>query len=305
MPRSSERKPSGGRRGYPSRPLGPALAMVGASRETQACLSAVVVDGVGLLDDSNTARTPKDFEIRPTGKYAEAFSAAVAGCAIRLRDIRISTRFDDGYERETPDLLLHAANQQPVDVEVTRVDATAATAVHLFEVQARIASMLRDTPGLKSDRLITFTVEYELAAAHDGEDLMRLGDELAEFLERRSSRLLPAGRYDSVFAADTVASRTGLVVEIEQPTSLSLLSFARTDPMTPYADIVAAIESKRDLAYVHENALWLVVDVADPRGPFRAAIEAVRATQIDITPFSRVVVQGYGDVAVIDMTGAP
>lgn len=67
--------------------------------------------------------------------------------------------------------------------------------------------------------------------------------------------------------------------------------------MTPFDGILAAIKKKRKLTYSQEHPLWLVVTVADPRGPFREAISAVKETNLAVEPFQKVIVHdGYENV---------
>jgi hypothetical protein len=251
-------------------------------------LRDVRVDGERLLALRDTLRTPNRFEMRAETKYREVFAAAIAFTALDFKELRISTVHPDGTTRESPDLLV-SSDRGILDVEVVRVDETSATRAHLFQVQARFAAILTDDPTLKPDKLTTFTVDYERTRALTGTELQQLGDELCEFFQRKRWQFLSTGTHASVFPADSVASRIGLVVRVASPLYAAPLTFAQADGMTPYPLILSTIRAKREIEYVRTHPLWLAVEIADPRGPFTEAIFALRDTAPEIAPFDNVV----------------
>jgi len=285
-----------GRKGYPARSTFDGIfERWGLKGELVTCTRAATVDGERLTGLVNTQRTPRPFEIRPEAKFAEAFSGVVAACWVGLRDVAVSTVFPDGRPREAPDLLLRAANYPPIDVEIVRVDETAAIRIRLFEIQERIADLMAQQPTLKTSRQVRFTIDFEKAKAFDAPAFTILGDELLNFWRRGTWRTLPRGRHASVFDRNTAAARCGLIVEVDHSTYAALLSFEQADEMTPFESILNAISSKRKIKYVYEHDLWLVVEVADPRFPFTKALNEIARRPIEISPFSRVVVyDGHG-----------
>jgi hypothetical protein len=253
-------------------------------------LRDVRLDGKQLLGLTETLRTPRRFEMRAETKYLEAFAAARAFAAIMgVRELDISSVYPDGRRRESPDLLL-SGNDSLFDVEVVHVDETSETRAHLFEVQARTAALLTDNPGLKPDPLTTFSLNYEGMKCLNAAERQQLGDELCDFFRLRRWRLLPKGAHASVFPTGSIASRVGVIVRIASPSYAAAFSFGQADEMAPYRLIVSEIEKKRRLTYARMHELWLVVEVADPRGPFTKSIKAVKEAAPEIAPFDHIIV---------------
>ena len=279
-----------GRRAYSGASAGEIMGKVGLNAPSFKALTKVRIDGEPLASLENTLRTPLRFEVRPEKKYSEAFAAAVAfGSCMRLGEMDISSVHPEGSERERPDLLVSTADHI-YDVEVVRVDETYATRAHLFKVEARIAALLADEPDLRLDYPVQFTVEYDSAKHLTQEEFQQLGDELCDFFRQKRWSALVPGIHSSVFAAGSVARRVGLMVRVERPLYAAVLSLAQADEMAPYPLILDAIAEKRKLQYARSHELWLVVEIADPRGPFTKAIRAVEKASPQISPFDHVIV---------------
>jgi hypothetical protein len=256
-----------------------------------------MVDGQELTALAQTQRTPNPYDPRPETKYGEAFAVAVVACSIGLNRVTLSTVSPDGTPREAPDLLLTAEHYDGIGVEVVRVDQTAAARVRLYEVQEQVVRMLQRHPELKSSRNLRFTLDFAKTGTLSDIDVDRLTKELQQFYRTGGWKLLQQGHCTTVFSEGTVAHRSGMIVEVNQPTYSTFLGFARADEMTPYEAIIESIERKRQLDYTRDNPLWLVVEVADPRGPFQRALDAVRLSSTELTPFARVFVHdGSGHV---------
>jgi hypothetical protein len=133
-------------------------------------------------------------------------------------------------------------------------------------------------------------LDYDKTGRITADDTAHLTEELLEFYHRLRWRVLPDGLCASVFPAGTVAHRCGIVVEVDRPIYSTFLGFARAEEMTPYEGIMEKIEEKRKLDYSRENALWLIVNVSDTRGPFEKALDAVKLASPAIVPFERVIV---------------
>jgi hypothetical protein len=279
-----------GRRAYPGTPVTEIIRQLGFSGPLMDALKDVRLDGEQLLAIGETLRTPRRFEMRAETKYREAFAAAVAFAGIMgVKQLDISSVHSDGDPRESPDLLLSGSGSL-FDVEVVRVDETSETRAHLFELQARTAALLTDEPNLKPETLTTFMVDYEAMKDLNEAERKQLAEELCDFFRMKRWQFLPKGAHTSVFASDGIAARVGTVVRIASPSYAAALSFGQADEMTPYQLILSEIERKRQLRYAQSHELWLVVEVADPRGPFTKAINAVGGASPQIAPFDHIFV---------------
>lgn len=253
-------------------------------------LADVHLDGDQLIALRETLRTPNRFEMRAETKYREAFAAAVAFSAIMgFKRLEISSIREDRSARESPDLLL-SSGDQVFDVEVVRIDETSAARAHLFEIQARVAALLTDEPGLRPEPLTQFSLEYEGLKSLDAAEREQLAGELCDFFRARRWQFLSKGAHASVFPSDSIASRVGMIVRIASPLYAAVLSFSKADGITPYPLILSEIEKKRRIRYVCSHELWLVVEIADPRGPFSEAIDAVKDVAPEIAPFDHLIV---------------
>ena len=253
-------------------------------------MAGVLVDGKRLLDARDILRTPGRFEVRAETKHREAFAAAVAFASLmKYESVSISTVREDGSNRESPDLLV-SADEKRFDVEVVRVDETSATAAHLYEIQAKVAALLTGEPDLKADVLTTFSVDYAAMKALTAPERDRLTEELCDFFRERRWRLLPQGPSNSVFDADSIATRVQTVVRVLRPTYNAFLSFAQADGRMPYPRVISEICKKRKITYTRHHELWLVVEIADPRGPFTETVDAVREGAHEIAPFDYAIV---------------
>lgn len=252
-------------------------------------LADVYLDGEQLIGLRETLRTPNRFEMRAETKYREAFSAAVAFSAIMgFKGLEISSIREDGSNRESPDLLL-SSGDTVFDVKVVRVDETSATRARLFEIHARVAALLTDEPDLRPEPLTQFSIDEGLKTLSAAER-ERLGDELCDFFLARRWRFLSKGAHAAVFPRDSIASRVGVIVRIASPSYATVLSFSQADGMTPYPLILSEIEKKRRIRYTRSRELWLVVEIADPRGPFVEAVDAVKNADPEIAPFDQLIV---------------
>jgi hypothetical protein len=262
------------------------------SERVTRCVADAIVDGRRLGKITDSLRTPTRFEVRPEGKYGEVFAAAVALCLDGLSGVELSTHHEDGSPREKPDLLLTASSSPIAGIEVRRVDATYAVRTRLFAIQREIATLLADNPQLKPGFPVGITVEYAPTSRLAEDEWRRLSDELLEFFRLRRALYFAEGDYATMFPAESVAAKCGAIVELGHSSRAAILAVAAgSNQMEPYADILQAIEQKRRLSYDLSNPLWLVIEVADPRGPFRQAFEAVFAASPSINPFQRVIVQ--------------
>lgn len=279
------------RKGYPSNPVEFIVRRMGLSGALLDRMRTVKVDGSPLMLRDDTARTPHEFDPRVETKYAEAFAAATAACMAGLTDVEIFTTFADGRARETPDLLLHSRNCPAIEVEVVNVDETGATRVHLFRVQAAIAKVLQAHPEWKTSRQVRFTVDYERTKHLTPAHFDALAEEFIGFYEAQVVDYMPRGHFVDLFPPHIVTTYCNTIMEIDQPSYAILVTFTRGDPGIPYEDILRTIERKRRLPYKNKHPLWLIVNISDPRGPFKEALEAAANDAGEIAPFERVIIQ--------------
>lgn len=292
-----DKSPGSGRDAYPGTPIDQILASINPGDQRKQKIADVRINGKRLGEISDSLRTPQAFEVRPETKYREAFAGAVGAVEAGLEAVEISTVRGDGTPREAPDLLLEAGGGLRVGVEVVRVDETSNTRARLLEVERQLVEDLDANPGWKPGRWITFTIDYVSAAALTKAEWEMLHSELLDFFKSGRVSFLDKGRLESVFAKDSIAGKCSLSVEVDSPSHLALLTFARADEMTPRDGIISAIADKRRKRYDHSQPLWLIVEVADPRGPFRKGLEAARAQRPQIEPFEKVLVHdGYSQV---------
>lgn len=277
-----------GRKAYPSRPLDSYLTEADLVGELVECTRSATIDGHRLTAVEETHRTPDPLDVRPEAKYEEGFTAAVAACAMGLREVAVSTRFPDGSLREAPDVLLRAKDHPPIDVEVVMVDETRPVYVRLLRVEAILREFVY--AGRRADRPFGITVAYEKVKAFGPTEFDALAAELIDFWRGEPWRHLTPGQHQSVFADGSAAARAGAVVETGRRTYASLLTFAQVNGKRPLDLILRTIDAKKKLSYRHQHELWLVVHVGDPRGPFREALEEVLDSVTDLTPFSRIIV---------------
>ena len=280
-----------GRKGYAGASAGYIINKLGMHSPATDALKNVRVDGVPILELGDILRTPRPFEVRPTTKHREAFAAAVAFSSIlHFPQVDISAQLPDGSIRERPDLLVDTPEKR-FDVEAVRVDETAEAKSHLYEIQARYAKLLHDNPELKIDYPVLFTVDFESVRNLTATEFEQLGDEICDFFRSGRWRFLTGGLSRSVFADGTLAARIGLAVRVEQPPYDEGIDFERVDGTTPLPLVQSTIEKKRTKSYARNGQeLWLVVEIADRRGPFEETIAAIKRDKPVIEPFDRVCV---------------
>jgi hypothetical protein len=279
-----------GRKAYAGTPATEIIKRLGFGGPLMDALADVYLDGEQLIALRETLRTPNRFEMRAETKYREAFAAAVAFSAIMgLKRLGISSVREDGSNRESPDLLL-SSGDRVFDVEVVRIDETSAARAHLFEIQAHVASLLTDEPGLRPEPLTQFSLEYERFKSLNAAERDELAGELCDFFRARRWQLLSKGAHASVFPRDSMAGRVGIIVRIASPLYAAVLSCSQANGITPFPLILSEIEKKRRIQYISSHELWLVVEIADPRGPFIEAIDAVKDVAPEIVPFDHLIV---------------